>query len=47
VSNQIAPAVRHRDVHRLAQLLSFTVLENNVLYARLHLQHEVTDECAC
>jgi hypothetical protein len=24
-----------------------TVLENNVLYARLRLQHEVTDECAC
>ena len=31
----------------LESRLNFTVLENNVLYARLHLQHEVTDEHAC
>lgn len=35
------------EIEAIDTFLSSTVLENNVLYARLHLQHEVTNECAC
>ena len=38
---------RTEDKDTSGAFLNFTVLEISVLYARLHLQHEVMDECAC